>query len=194
MRQINLASGQRNSSATQYHFGTKTGLVEALFDYRMESINARRVELLRQIEDDGDAASLRQLVETLVYPLAELLTTRGAACDYIVIVAQISGHPHYHAIAQRRGRHGAGLQQLLVLLRQRLTGIPEPLIRARFGMALRQVFNELADYQRLHPAGTGIAGMALFVNNLVDAVTAQFAAPVSATTLQELGSAQRKTA
>ncbi len=198
LRQINLASGQRNSSATQYHFGTKVGLIEALFDYRMEAINARRVELLRQIEgqiDDEDAAtSLRRLVEALIFPLAEQVKTQGGACNYIAIAAQANGHPNYHAIAQRRSRHGAGLQRLLTLLRQRLAGIPESLIRERFGMALRQVFNELADYQRLHPAGTGGAGMTLFVNNLVDAVTAQFAAPVSATTLQELGSEQRKTA
>lgn len=194
MRQINLAAGQKNSSATQYHFGSKVGLVEALFDYRMEPINARRLELVNRIEDDGDVDGLRRLVEGLVYPLAEQLTNRGAACDYIAIVAQISGHPNYHTIAQRRGRHGTGLQRLLALLRRHLTGIPEPVIRARFGMALRQVFSELADYQRLHPAGTGSAGMALFIDNLIDAVTAQFAAPLSVATRQDLEEAQRKTA
>jgi len=203
IRQINLAAGQKNSSATQYHFGTKVGLLEALFDYRMEPINQCRLEMLRELQEAGDEADLRKLVETLVHPLADQLRSQGP------IVAQVTGHPNYYAIAQHRSRHATGLQQLLTLIRKNLADIPEPLIRQRFGMALRQVFNELADYQRLHGrlhgrlnlSGPGVAdsGMPLFISGLVDAVTAQFVAPVSAATLHELGrkpgiSAQRKSA
>ena len=70
----------------------------------------------------------------------------------------------------------------------------------RFGMALRQVFNELADYQRLNgrcnSSGSGIvdSGMALFISGLVDAITAQFAVPVSTVTVQELSRKPRKSA
>jgi AcrR family transcriptional regulator len=34
LREIAVAAGQRNNSAAQYHFGTKQGLVEAVFDYQ----------------------------------------------------------------------------------------------------------------------------------------------------------------
>jgi len=197
IRQINLAAEQKNSSATQYHFGNKTGLLEAIFDYRMEPINQRRLEMLREQKEAGDEASLRRLVEALVYPLTEQLQSYGSGYYYIPIVAQVTGHPNYYAIAQHRSRHATGLRQLLTLTRKNLADIPEQLIRQRFGMALRQVFNELADYQRLkgrlkgqsNLSGTGVvdSGMPLFISGLVDAVTAQFAAPVSATTLEELG-------
>ena len=66
----------------------------------------------------------------------------------------------------------------------------------RFGMSLRQVFNELADYQRLYlmrPTGPR-RDMPLFVSNLIDAVTAQFTALVSPETRRELENNQRKSA
>jgi len=196
IRQINLAAGQKNSSATQYHFGTKVGLIEALFDYRMEPINQRRLEMLSELNETAAENDLRRLIEVLVQPLAEQLRSQGAGYYYIPIVAQVTGHPNYHEIAQSRSRHGTGLQQLMILMRKNLTDIPEPLILQRFGMALRQVFNELADYQRLNltgPAATG-SGMPLFVSGLVDAVAAQFAAPVSEATICELDRKPRKSA
>ncbi len=152
--------------------------------------------MLRELKDTGAEDDLRGLVEVLVYPLAEQLRSQGAGYYYIPIVAQITGHPNYYAIAQNRSRHSAGLQRLLALINKNLVDIPEPLILQRFGMALRQVFNELADYQRINVTGPGVvdSGMPLFINGLVDAVTAQFSAPVSAATLQELGRKPKKSA
>jgi AcrR family transcriptional regulator len=202
IRQINLAAGQKNSSATQYHFGTKVGLLEALFDYRMEPINQRRLEMLDELKEAGTENTLCGLVEVLVHPLADQLRTHGAGYYYIPIVAQVTGHPDYHEIAQHRSRHSTGLQQLLILIRKNLPDIPDALILQRFGMALRQVFNELSDYQRLHGlphkrgnlSSTADSGMSLLINGLVDVVTAQFSAPVSAATLQELDRQTRQSA
>ncbi len=202
MRQINLAAGQKNSSATQYHFGTKVGLIEALFDYRMEPINQRRLEMLAELNKADTGHTLCDLVEALVHPLADQLRTHSGGYYYIPIVAQVTGHPDYHEIAQHRSRHSSGLQQLLILLRKNLADIPDAIILQRFGMALRQVFNELSDYQRLHgrlhgrdnlPA-TADSGMALFISSLVDAVSAQFCAQVSSATLQELDRQSKKSA
>jgi hypothetical protein len=162
----------------------------------MEPINRHRVEILDQLKDAGDEGDLRGLVEALVHPLAAQMHSHGAGYFYIPVVAQVSGHPSYSAIAQQRSRHGAGLQRLLTLIKANLTDIPEPLILQRFGMALRQVFNELADYQRLNLTGPSVpaSGMELFINGLVDAVTAQFAAPLSAATRREFSRKRKKSA
>ncbi len=200
VRQINMAAGQKNSSATQYHFGSKVGLLEALFDFRMEPVNQHRLQMLDELKKTGAEADLRGLVEALVYPLAHQLQSQGSGYYYIPIVAQVTGHPSYQAIAQHRSRHGTGLQRLLNLIRKALADVPEPLIRQRFGMALRQVFSELADYQRLNAraesprAEIEDPGMSLFVNGLVDAITAQFSTPVSMATLRELDRKARKSA
>ncbi len=152
--------------------------------------------MLRELKSDGDDGSLRELTEALVYPVANQLQSHGTGYYYIPIIAQVVGHPNYYGILQQRIRHGTGLQQLLTLIRKNLADIPETLVRQRFGMALRQVFNELADYQRLNLSGPGItdSGMPLFISGLVDAVAAQFAAPVSEITLAELSRKHKKIA
>ena len=49
-------AGQRNTAAARYHFGTKQGLVDAIFRHRMQPINARRMSML--------AASTRRVAAT----------------------------------------------------------------------------------------------------------------------------------
>jgi len=196
IRLINQTAGQRNSSATQYHFGSKSGLIAALFDYRMESINERRLQMLAELEAAGRTDNIRSMVEILVIPLAEQLNRNSAARYYIPVASQVIGHPRYYKIAQARRIHGTGLKQIIQMMKLVLPALPEELFMQRFGMALRQIFNELSDYQRLYLANVRAArpDMALFISNLIDAVTAQFTTPISQQTRQELEESRRESA
>jgi len=196
IRLINQTAGQRNSSATQYHFGNKAGLITAIFDWRMEAINARRLEMLEALTEQRGQTELRSLVEILVNPLAEHLRHGSNGYYYILLAAQVIGHPAYHEIGKTRKVHGTGLQRLIQLLQARLVDLPEEIFVQRFGMSLRQVFSELADYQRLYLSRPVAPrpDMPLFISNLVDVVTAQFTAPVSRETRHELENVQRESA
>jgi len=46
IRQINAAAGQRNTSAVRYHFGSKEGLLEALIERRMGTLERERAAAL----------------------------------------------------------------------------------------------------------------------------------------------------
>src|SRR3546814_2836207 len=46
LREIAAAAGQRNHHAVQYHFGIRDTLVQAVFDYRMDQMEAKRGEML----------------------------------------------------------------------------------------------------------------------------------------------------
>lgn len=48
MRNINLLAGTKNSGAAHYHFGSKHGLMEALFIYLNDAINELREDRLTQ--------------------------------------------------------------------------------------------------------------------------------------------------
>src|SRR6476659_10180897 len=48
MRQIGAAIGSGNNSAVLYHFGSKENLVEAIFEYRLPRLRARRAELIAE--------------------------------------------------------------------------------------------------------------------------------------------------
>jgi AcrR family transcriptional regulator len=193
VRQINLAAGQRNPCATAYHIGSKEALLKAVLDLRRAGINRRRLALVAGIRRDGREREVGALVEALIHPLAELLPPADGGA-YLRVTAQAIGHPRYHLLV--RGDHGEGLNEVLSLLRASLPGIPREILDQRFGMALRQVFHELADYQRVH--GSRRAGAlpdpGFFIGNLVDSVAGLFAAPVSAATSHELRRNRRRTA
>src|SRR5437870_7539432 len=69
MREIARAAGQRNHSAASYHFGSREGLAEAIFDDRFRPVNDMLVEMLGQVGGQR-AAALRTLVELIVFPIA----------------------------------------------------------------------------------------------------------------------------
>lgn len=194
VRQINLAAGQRNPSATAYHFGSKDALLAEVLDLHRAGINQRRLELLAGFRRDGREGDLRALAEALVLPLAELLPP-SAGAHYLRVTAQAIGHPRYHRLVRGR-EHGEGLNEVLALLRANLPGVPAEILDQRFGMALRQVFHELADHQRVHGARPAAATPAtsLFIGNLVDAVAGLLGAPLSPETRRELQRIGRQTA
>lgn len=70
LKDVQIAANQSNKSAAKYHFGSREGLIEALVELRMAPVNARRQELLDEIERLGAPPTVRQAVEALVRPLA----------------------------------------------------------------------------------------------------------------------------
>jgi AcrR family transcriptional regulator len=71
LREVQLASGQRNKSAASYHFGSREGLIEAVVATRMGPVNERRLALLAGFDPHPGGATVAQLVAVLVVPLAE---------------------------------------------------------------------------------------------------------------------------
>ncbi|PTR30244.1 TetR family transcriptional regulator [Rhodococcus sp. OK519] len=70
LKDVQIAANQSNKSAAKYHFGSREGLIEALVELRMGPVNARRQELLDEMERLGTPPTVRQVVEALVRPLA----------------------------------------------------------------------------------------------------------------------------
>lgn len=71
LRDVCAAAGQRNHSAAQYHFGSRAGLVLAVFQHRMGVVNARRQVLLAALDPDDTAAIVAALVRPLTSVVAE---------------------------------------------------------------------------------------------------------------------------
>ena len=71
LREIGREAEQRNPAVTQYHFGTRDELVREIYAYRAEALNARRFELLRELETRDAADDARALLRALLLPHAE---------------------------------------------------------------------------------------------------------------------------
>jgi AcrR family transcriptional regulator len=79
MREIATRAGQANHAAVQYHFGSREGLVRAIFDYRMEQMESIRGDMLRKIERTNEKNDARRLIEIILIPQLELQSTRSYA-------------------------------------------------------------------------------------------------------------------
>ncbi len=190
LRQVNVAAGQKNSSATHYHFGNKETLVSAIYDYRMESVNRRRHEMLEQA---SGAPSVRSCMEAVVYPIVDEIDGTEGGPNYIRFLSQMIGNPAVDLNALWSSEHGTALNRILGLLQQCLPDMPAAILGQRFGLCVAQTLHSLADRERLrtNPAIDFTKYGALFAANLIDCQTGAFSAPVSATTLKELSDVER---
>jgi AcrR family transcriptional regulator len=66
LRQIALAAGYSNPATVQYHFGSKEGLCEAIVEHRLAQIDARRQELLDDLEPDDFAGFVAAFAKPLL--------------------------------------------------------------------------------------------------------------------------------
>lgn len=166
VRDVVKEAGQRNSSAVQYHFGNKAGLLQAILDPHQARLDARRAELLDQL---GESPGLEALIEALIRPLASLLEDESGR-HYIRIRAQLVG--------------GAKLPSDSDLIRDTLTGAdgggastePRPGIR-RVARALVDLVDEtqMADlgHRLTLTAVLLLHGLADFARRYPDATPAE---------------------
>jgi AcrR family transcriptional regulator len=73
MREIGLAASQRNNNVIAYHFGDKAGLLGAIYAFRSQQINRRRLELIEALDRDGRGREVRLLLMALLQPHAETI-------------------------------------------------------------------------------------------------------------------------
>jgi len=188
LRQINAEAGQRNSSASHYHFGSKESLVTAIYEYRMERMNSRRSELLAALPEDTGKRPVASLVGVLVYPLVEEIEGSEGGKAFIQVLSQLMGHPRMNLVGMWRSHFGTSIGQVYYELRRALPDIPDEVFGPRFGLAWVLAVDALADRERISGEVPLVNHSlpVLFVSNLVDTIAGMMAAPASPATLAEI--------
>jgi AcrR family transcriptional regulator len=201
LREINAAAGQRNSTALQYHFGDREGLVRAVLAKHDPEVDSRRHALLDEYEaaapipaaprrsgappaprrpDDRPAADrLRVLAGALVRPAAAKLADPDGGRAYLRIMAQLVSRPDLIDRPSKNAR--ASLNRWRRLAGDVLPEIAVTRLHRRY-TAIRITFIELA----LRAEGRPARDERLFTSHLVDLVTAILDAPLSAETARLL--------
>lgn len=181
LREINVAAGQRNTSASHYHFGSKEALVTAIFDLRQEAIGQRRGDLLDRLVEHGVPLTVRDLSRVLVDPLAGSMASGDESGHFVSFLAQLFMQPTscWRSLLERPE---GGLPRLSHEL-SKITGIPEGLASHRMTVMSQHAATSLASHQRWlaqEPASDALPlPFDVFVLTLVDGVTAYLSAPVS---------------
>ena len=187
LREIGAAAGQRNNSATQYHFESKHGLVLALCEHRMRAVNERRVAMLEAVAADD----LRGLVEAFVLPLAEAVRPGSY---YLRFLAQLLAGPSQAPRAAFELDVLQVMRRIVERVERCLPPVPQAPRRARFQSAAVLVVSTLADQERQLQAHGRTAPLVLRTADLVDATIGLLTAPTSAVTRRELRAAARRPA
>ncbi len=179
LRDIAAAAGQRNNSAIQYHFGSRDGLIEAVVEHRLATLEVRRLELLAEQAGSGQPPGIHGLLEALVVPMFELGERHGI-WHYARFLEQIHTHP---AVTDAANLERAGRTSVRVIMQgldRELTALPPRLRVRRLRALTTMLFALLADRERATEAGSVRTEDAQAWGEIIDMLAGSLAAPVSA--------------
>jgi len=142
MAEVNRASGQKNSSAAAYHFGTKEGLIDAILDRHSTRMEQRRQVLLA----NTDATDLDQVIDVLVRPLVEKLDDRDGGLEFLRINSQLMTSAQYRKLRERRIRKLPQVQKAQAMLASLLPNMDTQEREARMMCFESLLFQSLLTY------------------------------------------------
>ena len=172
LREITREAGAKNAVAIQYHFTDRAGMVRAVLDKHMPSVEARRHALLDQYEADG-VHDLRALAGALVRPLAAELSEPAGGREFLRIHADLLNRPRPSVDPGALEDPGHSLFRWRALVDPFLEPAAARLHRRFTAVVFTAV--ELGRRARATPRTDD----RLFVSHLVDIVAAILATPVS---------------
>jgi AcrR family transcriptional regulator len=187
LRQINVASGQRNASALHYHFGSRESLIEAIFVFRMSRIDARRCEMIDDVIAAGRQNDLRALMETKILPLSEQLDPSFEGNNYLRFFCEVRANPKIDFRKFVAGKYDIGVTRANNLIIAIQDHLPENLVRRRLYVETGMIINALADLESLMAARghrVNSADVELAVNNIIDMAVGAINCPASQRVLQ----------
>ena len=77
LRQIGEAIGSDNNAAVSYYFGSKVGLLQAIYEYRIPALEARRSDLLQAADGSGTGDDVLTLLHAQWAPIFEQRNANG---------------------------------------------------------------------------------------------------------------------
>ena len=176
-------ANQLNGSVMQYHFGSKTGLIEAILERRMGELNRRRNELIANIDISDRMHALRQVAEAMVLPFAEHLFIEGGS-TYLRFTAQVNFNTDKSVFEMARGKNDSAVRKISTLVQEILSDMDSDLVRHRLALVTNLVLFGVGEREKLRMAGkhSGVARLQTneFINDLIQMIVGALSAPQAA--------------
>lgn len=186
LRQIAADAGSSNNSAVHYHFGSKYGLIAAIFRYRLPQIISERRLLTARCDPDD----LRSRFEAHFLPV--LAMAEAPDNHYVSFIEQIQRMdlatvPDLLDLPEEGIRSNEELRRDLHRL---LAHLDEPIREHRINEAQALCMHAAADRDRAVSSGPVAVPFELWANSFFDGIAGYLAAPASAATLRHLEGAK----
>jgi AcrR family transcriptional regulator len=173
LREINRDADQRNSTALQYHFEDRQGLILAILRKHEIGVDEKRNELLDEIERTGQM-DLPVFSNALVIPAAEKLSDRKGGRAYLRIAAELVNSYRPRVDPIETISTSVSLNRWRTMVEPSLSPLAVDPLHRRF-TAIRIMLVELAR----RAESPRRKDDRLFTSHLIDLVTAILGAPIS---------------
>jgi AcrR family transcriptional regulator len=190
LREINTAAGQRNVSALHYHFGSRDGLLRAIFARHAEHIRGRRLAILDELGYPDSAIDAWSAARVMIEPLTAALESGPSGRAFAQVVPQVLTDPSRQSAALAEFVGDTGRELAVQLLAPHCAWLPDELVNARLGVLQIQVVHSIADRARAqdHPKlALPLQPLNVFVPNLIDMFVAALLGPASPATMAAMG-------
>jgi len=147
LRQVAAKAGQKNHHAVQYHFNSREGLVQAIFDYRMEQMDRHRLEMLQAADKEGLLENPRTIADIIFVPQLGVISELGDF-SYANFLCQYLLRNSDAEFGRFGGNLPKGLTRVLGLLRSKLDFLSDGAAQRRLITACFMFLNLLAVYTR----------------------------------------------
>jgi AcrR family transcriptional regulator len=167
LREIAAAAGQRNPSATVYHFKDKRGLVEALLERHSNPIQEG---WLRTLAGPDAPRTLHGLVELLVRTIVAKLDDADGGAAYLALCTELVTSKTM-PLTSMRVASGEGASEISRRMMVLAPPHPPELLLLRMMRVASVLYTSVSDFARLTAEGVPIEREG-FVRDLVDSVEA----------------------
>ena len=179
LREIAGAADQANSNATQYHFGDKETLIQAIFEYRGFQFEPIRMTMLDQLEQENRLLDVKGLMQVLCLPYLSAKNADGKY-SYAAFLSQsltklrAAGIRHPFA----KGGIAPAYDRIFLLLNQRLNYLAPELPVRRAAMASLAFCGMLMRWESTGAGETTLTLRQLILDTL-EQITAAVSAPAA---------------
>jgi AcrR family transcriptional regulator len=147
LREINVAAGV-SQGVIHYQFGSRAKLITALLERRFPAIQAQRVTMLQELSSKTEPPQLRDLVEVVIRPFAELvLGQKRLGTRFMRVLSHLSTERNSQFQQYVVAHDPEFVSALIALLKQALPEQSEHTLYYRLLVISFSMYRALADLE-----------------------------------------------
>lgn len=151
LREIATKAENGNNNAVRYHFGSKEGLIQAIFRYRVAQLEPYRADMFKAAETKNTLHDLRTLLEILFLPHLHICDKAGrhpylAFLMHYLLHYRPKGIAH---VADQASPNGPNLYRVQKLLRERFFYLAPDVFERRLLIASVTFFSVILFHDEL---------------------------------------------